>query len=257
MRFALLKVAQLLALLPLAPVLMAQGALVRKRTPRLPPAGGPEHGEHALDGGHAERGAAVRLTVLGESTAVGVGAERHEEALPGFLAAALAGRIGRPVRWHVKGASGFTVRELRRESVGELPPSDAVVLVIGINDLLHMRSLRGWERDVAGLVEDVRRAAGPVPVLVTGMPYVGKFPSLPQPLRAVMGLRALAMDHATRRSAARLPDVRHLRAVAPDLHDPRFYCADRFHPSVEGYRLWAAQLAVPLAGLVTEPASGR
>jgi lysophospholipase L1-like esterase len=245
MRCAALKAVQPLAL-PLAPVLAVQGRGVRARTPRLPEAAGADHGTAAGDG------PVIRLAVLGDSTAAGVGAERHEEALPGFLGAALAAVTGRPVAWRVAGRTGATARQVREEFAPGLAaePADAVVLLAGVNDLLGLRPLRRWERDVTDLVVAVREAGGPVPVLFAGMPHVHRFPSLPQPLRAVMGLRALAMDHAVRRAAARLPGVVHLRATAPGLNDERFYAADRFHPSAEGYRLWAGQLAPPLAALV-------
>ncbi|SEG87298.1 Lysophospholipase L1 [Thermomonospora echinospora] len=245
MRFAALRAVQPLAL-PLAPILAVQGRGVRARTPRLPEAAGPDHGTAAGDG------PVIRLAVLGDSTAAGVGAERHDQALPGRLAVALAAATGRPVAWRTAGRSGATARQVREEFAPGLAgaPADVVVILVGINDLLKLRPLRRWEQDVTELIAAVRAAGGPVPVLVAGMPHVHRFPSLPQPLRGVMGLRALAMDHAVRRVAARLPQVVHLRAAAPDLSDERLYAADRFHPSTEGYRLWAGQLAPAVAALV-------
>ncbi|WP_119729245.1 SGNH/GDSL hydrolase family protein [Thermomonospora amylolytica] len=233
MRFALLRAVQPLTLV-LAPILLVQGRGVRARTPRLPEATGPERG--AVDG----NGPVLRLAVVGDSTAMGVGAERHAEAMPGFTAAALAAATGRPVAWQVAGRTGATARRVSREHAPRLDPADAVLVLVGINDLLKLSPLRTWERDLADLVAAVRRSAGPVPVLIAGMPHVHRFPALPQPLRAVLGLRALAMDHAMRRVAARLPDVTHLRVGTPDLH--RYFAADRFHPSREGYRLWAERL---------------
>ncbi|REE99018.1 SGNH/GDSL hydrolase family protein [Thermomonospora umbrina] len=244
MRYVALRAVQPFALL-LAPILAVQGRGVRATTPRLPEAAGPDEG--AVDG----RGPVLRLTVLGDSTAMGVGAERHAEALPGFLAAVIAERTGRPVAWRVAGRTGTTARRLREDHVPGLAAADLVVIMVGVNDLLRLRPLRAWERDVRDLVTAVREVLGPVPVpvLVTGMPPLHRFPSLPQPLRAVMGLRAHAMDHAARRAAARLPRVAHVRAAGGDPGDERFFGADRFHPSVEGYRLWAGQLAGPAAEL--------
>ena len=67
------------AKLALGPLLLWQAQHVRRTTPRLPVAGGALAGEIGT-------GARLRLLVVGESTAVGVGAAHHGEALAGELA---------------------------------------------------------------------------------------------------------------------------------------------------------------------------
>ncbi len=80
--FALARVPQSMMLIPLAPVLAFQAWRTVRRTPRLDPAGGDEHG--FVQGANPGTGRpAFRVVVIGESTAVGVGASRHTEALPG------------------------------------------------------------------------------------------------------------------------------------------------------------------------------
>ncbi len=83
------------------------------------------------------------------------------------------------------------------------------------------------------------------------MPPLGRFPALPQPLRAVLGLRARLLDRAAARLAPRLPRVAHLPitlAVTPAL-----FCADGFHPGPAGYREWGALLAGPIAAALDAP----
>jgi lysophospholipase L1-like esterase len=91
----------------LAPVLIYQGMGLRRRIPRLAEAADPA-------GIAAGAAPAVRLAVLGDSTAAGVGAARHQDALAGFLAAAVAGRTGRQVSWRAVARSGATSQTARR-----------------------------------------------------------------------------------------------------------------------------------------------
>lgn len=71
----------------LGPLLLWQGRRVRATALRLPEAAGPRTAE----------GSALRLLIVGDSSAAGVGAAHQDEALAGRLAQALAARLGRPV----------------------------------------------------------------------------------------------------------------------------------------------------------------
>ena len=71
-----------LQLIALAPILLWQGHKVRQRTLRLPEASGAR-------AGILGQGLPLRLLLLGDSAAAGVGVSRQEEALAGQLAAQL------------------------------------------------------------------------------------------------------------------------------------------------------------------------
>ena len=223
-----------------APVLLVQGRRVRATTPRLPEASGPSAGE--------VRGAGppVRVAVVGESTAAGVGVERHTQGLAGCLAREVAGRTGAAVAWSVHARGGYTAADVCRELLDGLagrPRPDAVVVAIGVNDLLAARALARFERDVTDLVQVIRAACGgDVPVVLSGMPPLHRFPALPQPSRAILGRRARAMDARLRRVAGRLPSVRHRPFTLPE-DTRRLFAEDGFHPGPTGYRWWATALA--------------
>ena len=231
------------AAFPLLPVLYAQGRGVRRRTPRLPDAGGPAEGVTAGDG------PPLRLIVIGESTVAGIGAAVHERALTGCVAAELARRTRRAVRWTAVGRSGADAREVTRLAEA-LPaePADAVVVSLGVNDTLRFRPPGRWARDVERLVAAVRARVGPAAVVLSPVPPMHSFPALPQPLRAVLGARARLLDAALAQLAARLPATAHmpLRVDAT----PELFCADGFHPSEAGYAVIAEQLAPVLADLL-------
>ncbi|NIH82971.1 SGNH/GDSL hydrolase family protein [Amycolatopsis viridis] len=220
----------------LAPVLVAQGLRVRRTTPRLPGATGPRHG--SVPGPDP-----LRLLVVGESTVDGVGARTHEEALTGQLAVALASRLHRGISWRVAGRTGANARTVRSELLDEAcrEPADLLVVALGVNDTIELRSPGRYRCDLLALVVAARRALGPVPVLLAGVPPLRAFPALPQPLRLVLGLRGEALDTAAATLAA-LPDVTYC-PVPGEVVDPALFAADGFHPGPPGYRLWAGTLA--------------
>ncbi|WP_199430560.1 SGNH/GDSL hydrolase family protein [Qaidamihabitans albus] len=235
----------------LAPALIAQGLLIRGRTPRLPGAGGPASG--LVPG----IGQPLRLLVLGESTVAGIGAADHGAALTGQLAHTLARETGRSMRWRATGRSGSDVRTVHRELLAAAcaEPADLVVLALGVNDTIGLRPAAGFRLDVLRLVAGLRRRLGPVPVLLAGVPPLGRFPALPQPLRLVLGLRARALDAALAQLAA-LPRTVHVPMSRGAL-DAGSFAGDGFHPGPEGYAFWGAQLGTEAlrSGLVSAHAS--
>lgn len=230
----------------LAPVLVAQGRRVRRTTPRLPEAPGPRAGEVA------GRGAPVRLLVLGESTAAGVGAADHQEGLAGQVARSLAEAAGRPVHWRVLGRNGATAATTRDVLLARATDvaADVVVVALGVNDTLRLHGPARWTADLRRLVDDVRARCGPVPVVLASVPPMGRFPGLPQPLRGVLGLRAALLDRAAARLAAQLDAVHHVAVPLPPEEVGRFFCADRFHPSPHGYAQWGAALGRAAAAVL-------
>jgi lysophospholipase L1-like esterase len=233
-----LRIASQAAVALLAPVLMRQGKRVRRTTPRLPEAAGPRTGEIA------GRGAPIRLLVLGESTAAGVGAADHGEALGGQAAASLAAKTGRPVHWRVLGRTGATAASVRTEVLGpaEGVAADVVVVALGVNDTLRLRTPGTWTGDLRRLIGEVRARCGAVPVILASVPPMGAFPGLPQPLRGVLGLRATVLDRAAARMAGEMEAVRHVRVPLPTGPVDAVFCGDRFHPSPLGYAQWGAAL---------------
>ena len=223
------------------PILLPQAIRTRRRTLRLPEAAGPNQGE--IPGA----GPPIRLVVLGESTAAGVGAATQAEALAGQTAYALARETGRPVHWLAVGRIGATAHSTCHDLVSQLPhhPVDRVILALGVNDTTRLHTLRRWTADLQQVIAAVRQRVGPAPILLTGVPPLDRFPALPQPLRRVIGLRGRLLDQAAANLAQHLPNVTHhpIPTASSDTFAP-----DGYHPSPAGYQAWGAHLAEAIAG---------
>ncbi|HEY8608673.1 MAG TPA: SGNH/GDSL hydrolase family protein [Noviherbaspirillum sp.] len=231
--------AELIAV-PLLPLLLAQGRRTRRVTPRLPEAAGPEYG---LAPGAAEA-APLSLLAIGESPVAGVGVDSHEHAITCRFAHALASRTGRPVRWRACGKNGITASEALDQLLSTLPekPVDIALVAFGVNDTTAFRSTTRWRADLLALCRAVQARCTPRLLIVCGVPPVGRFPALPQPLRMVLGLKAEALDAVARSVADTLPQTLYI-PLALDPDDRRLMASDGYHPSAEGCNAWAAALA--------------
>src|SRR6266511_798023 len=150
----------------------------------------------------------LRLVLLGDSTALGVGVDRVSDTVGGQLAALLAdGPGGRRVELSNVAVSGSVSSDLgtqvARALVGTRP--DVAVILVGANDATRFGPSRGAPEHLAAAV----RAAEGVPV----------------------GLAALT--------------------GAVFRADAGTFCPDGFHPSADGYRVWAHALLPAVAEAAT------
>lgn len=236
--------------LGLSPLLMAQGAWVRRRTPRLPEATGARHG---VAGSGAVR---LRLLVVGDSSAAGVGVRIQDDALAPQLAGALAahltemterqGRGTSAVAWQLVAANGLRAHDaLAMMAATRLYPADVLVTVLGVNDAIAGTPPSEWLRDLDAIRGHAHHRAKVRHTVHCAPPRMDLMPVFPQPLRWVMGATAARLDHALQvhlRQASRR--TRFVLPFDPSREDPReWLAADGFHPNGALYRRWALELA--------------
>jgi lysophospholipase L1-like esterase len=218
---------------PLLPLLVLQGKRTRARIPVLPEAAGPRRGSVAAEG------EPLSLAVVGESTAVGVGASRQDEALAFCLARALARTRRFSVDVQVVGRTGAAIAQVRRELVSSIAsPVDAVVVILGVNDTLELTRGRTWTSHLRALITELRPRARDV--VFSGVPPLGQLASLPQPMRSALGARSAYLDALLARTCAN-EGVRHVPITLPRRSE--LIAHDGFHPSALGYASWAEELA--------------
>jgi lysophospholipase L1-like esterase len=208
-----------LAAFLLAPIALPQARRLRRDTPRLPAA-------EPRSGGSTARGA-VRLLVLGDSTAVGAGVEQMADAVAGQIAR----RIPDPVAWHVVGDNGLTSEQVRERCLHDATaePFDIVVLLAGWNDALRLRSSRAFAADLGALLDALHVASPAARQVVVLPPRFMDFASLPQPLRHALGAHVVGLTTAAIRVA------QEHGALLVEGFDGRTQASDRFHPDAGGY----------------------
>lgn len=225
----------------LAPLLLWQGAQLRRKALRLPEAAGARSG---VAGSGELR---LRLLIVGDSSGAGVGAATQAEALAGRLSAALAQRLGGRVPWQLIAKTGHTTADALAEfGASDGQAADVLVTALGVNDVVSQVSPRRWARQMQLLHELAVQRAGVRYSLHSAVPPMHAFPLLPQPLRWLLGAHALRMNRMLARSL--VGDARRgLQALPPHLHGgaaaTELMAPDGFHPGPAGYQLWADALA--------------
>lgn len=203
--------------------------------------------------------AAARLLVVGDLAASGYGVLLHGMAFPTQLAGAWSSRTGRGCSWQTIADPLMTVRraahhpDLRRSAEGV----DAVVVALGVPDVLQLTSGDDVEGSVVRLVARVRAAAGrDVPVLLAGVPPMTKFQGLPPAASRLIGSQMRRVDDALRRVAEQHDGVDFV-AFPPWSVDGTLRRAFSFRAMHRGWALGvAARLELPLTGPGPEPTPG-
>ncbi|AFT71792.1 GDSL-like lipase/acylhydrolase domain protein [Alloalcanivorax dieselolei B5] len=223
-----------LALLLLSPWLLWQAKRTRATTPRLPEAGGEPSGRSG------DTGPALRLLVVGESTAAGVGVGDHQQGLAAHLAAQLSRRHGRTVLWRTVGVNGIRAAAL----IGHLPrapETDVAIISLGVNDTTGLTRRRGYRHALTALIAELRRDKAELPVYLLAVPPMQRFTALPRPLRDLLGWRAQGLDRVQQDLARTLAGVHHL--AYPPVEGKDLLAEDGYHPSEQGYALIARTVA--------------
>jgi len=239
-----------------AAVLGAEALLARARRYAQPQLGltlratvGPDHAT------------ALRLVLLGDSTALGVGVDMVSLTIGGQLSQLLADGISAPgtepgtgplrqVALSSVGVSGSRTTDLAtqvaRALLGDHP--DVAVILIGANDVTGLRRPAESAAYLAAAVRRLRDAN--IQVVVGTCPDLGAARAVAPPLRQIMGFFGRRMARAQASAAANAgAAVVDLGTVTGPVFraDPGTLCHDGYHPSADGYRVWAHALLPAVA----------
>ena len=221
------------------PFMAPQALWVRRKAPRFSDAAGPASG---CIGEGPDR----RLIAVGDSIIAGVGAPTLDEALVGQTARALAAELDASVHWHAYGMTGERSAGLVARRLSTLPDVDAdyVIVSMGVNDVTGLSTTSEYGENMHAVLRGIRLRYPRAGIAVAGLPPLGVFPLLPQPLRAFLGMRADTLSRV-------LSDVVDLHAgvsFVPINFDvsPGQFSDDGFHPSPEGYAEFGAAMATAL-----------
>lgn len=231
--------------LALSPVLLVQGHYVRWKTPRLPEAHGIRQG---IDG----VGAPLRVLILGDSAAAGVGVDSQQQALMGQLTARLAMHF--QVHWCLEATTGHTTEDVvQRISTIAKQPFDVVVTSIGVNDVTRLMSVGKWIALQQQLIAAIRQRFAPSQILMTSVPPMQIFPALPRPLGWLLGQYAHQMNLALSQLLSTQPDCQQITLPLDKQTQPFDMASDGFHPSAQIYARWAEILSEHILKRVISP----
>lgn len=221
--------------LALGPILLPQARWAQRTALRLPEAAGPREGVAG------EGDPALRVLVVGDSSAAGVGVADQAQALALPLAHALRRKRGAAIGWQLVARTGVNTEEARALVAGSaLHPADVAVVVLGVNDVSGQTPAPRYVRELGALRDELETRTGARGFVFCGLPPMHVLPALPHPLRWYVGRYADWLDAALRQWTAR---ERHGYCGLRWVTDPAALAEDGYHPGPLLYPQWAERLA--------------
>ena len=188
------------------------------------------------------RGAIVYVA-LGDSTGAGVGArdggyvarlfKRIAERRPGSTLSNLC-------------VSGSTTADLVRDQLerGVALNPDFVTVGIGINDIGHGLTLEEFSKNYEQILSTLRQKTT-ARIVVTNIPDISAAPRIPSVMRSEYQRQIMEfcrrLEEIAKRHEVTVFDVYTITKDELPLH-PEYFSSDGFHPSDEGYELWATTM---------------
>lgn len=216
------------------------------------------------DGRYGRRsGTSIRLALLGDSLAAGLGAETGAQALGGRLAADVAQASGRSVVLINHAVVGARSEDLARQVTRALSaPPQLAVIVTGANDITSGVKITVAAAHLADAVTRLRAAGAQVAVATC--PDLGTVRPVGPPLKWLARTRsrrlAEAQDRAVRAAGGHPVPIGALLGPEFEANADALFAPDRYHPNALGYARLAAvtaPVARELLGLMPPQRSAR
>ena len=147
----------------------------------------------------------INVLVIGDSAAAGVGAATQEGALTGLIYSSLSQHGPTRVLLHAK--TGYKSEDALN-LLQQLPKQhfSTTLISIGVNDVTKFVSLKRWQYNISAIESLLSQKFGCQNILFTALPPIHAFPALPQPLRSLLGFRALLLNKAMEDRIANCPN---------------------------------------------------
>lgn len=230
----------------LAAVITMQATRARKRVLGHPGVSDPADASGYWGSGSGEP---MTLAMMGDSIAVGRGAEHYHQVPGVLLAVALSNLADCPVRLLQAAVTGSESRALDQQVQRVLPEKPNVaVIIVGANDITSRNSPKVAVEHLRKAVLDLREIG--CEVVVATCPDLGSLRPVPQPLRTLSRYwsRQMAAAQTVAVVEADGRSVSLASILSPEFAArPEYFSVDEFHPSPAGYARAAAVVLPSIA----------
>jgi lysophospholipase L1-like esterase len=195
----------------------------------------------------------IIYVALGDSTGAGVGArdggyvarlfKRIEERRPGSKLSNIC-------------VSGATTADLVRDQLhrGVALKPDLVTVGIGINDIGHGLTLDEFSKNYEEILSTLKEKTTAT-IVVTNIPDISSAPRIPSVMRSeyqrLITQFCKRLEEIANRHGVTVFDIHSITKDELPSH-PEYFSADGFHPSDQGYELWATTMWPTVAHTIGE-----
>lgn len=191
-----------------------------------------------------KNGAGMSLLVLGDSTAVGVGADRADASVPALLANAIG-----VSSVENQAVSGARVRDLYAQIQNAEHERYAYILVmVGGNDIIRFKSAQGAAAELEEVIGTLPAHDHLIVLTAGNVGGAAFFPWFIRPFYTALNKKYHAtFQEAVENDGGTYVNLYEPPSTDPFVQDPETYLAgDGLHPSSLGYALWFQKIRTQL-----------
>ncbi len=150
----------------------------------------------------------LRLLFIGDVAVAGYGVLQHRMTAVFLTARRIAEDRGRGCSWTTITAPDLTAGRVAKLPTLNAADADAVLIVLGVPDVLLATSPATWEANLNKLVERLRHHAPPhCRIVFAGIPPMGEFRPIHPISRRILKLQIHRLNRVTRHIAAQGPNI--------------------------------------------------
>jgi lysophospholipase L1-like esterase len=228
---------ELILLFPFLPCFYFQGKKLRERIIKLP-----SHAEFLV---RKSKGSIQNLLIIGESTAAGVGASSPNATFSHYI----YNQLKQEYDIYNLGKKGLKVENLKKLLVHGQPdiPMEiqTAVILIGANDCFKFTPPGKFKKHIKEFVLLLILMKGTEKIIISPIPFVHQFPSLPKSIRFFLGWHRTILTKELENLAKKLPEMKfeNIKIKYPI----EYFAEDGIHPSDMGYEKLAFEISKKVA----------
>lgn len=184
----------------------------------------------------------LTYVALGDSLTAGVGTDNYENSYPYLLAQYFAGndyQINLQSRSYPGLRTADLLKDYLPEAIKDNP--DIVTLLIGVNDIHGQISAKNFRRNYENILKSLTTETK-AKIYVINIPFIGSDKLIWPPYNYFFNYKTRQFNKIIKELADKY-SVKYIDLYTPteDLFrdSGSHYAADFFHPSAEGYKIWA------------------
>ncbi|MBO9698851.1 MAG: SGNH/GDSL hydrolase family protein [Sporocytophaga sp.] len=232
--------------IPLLPIIIIQGKILKRRIPVLPEA---EKNRTGTFG----NGDTFSLVTIGESTVAGVGVDDHKQGLTGNIAKAIHEFTGKKISWEVIANSGYSAEAVNKKLIPLLPskPIDLIIIGLGANDAFEIKSPLQWKKGITDIIISLRNRNINCPIVITAMPPLRYCPAFSILFKTIFGGLVFLYSKTLKEVCRNNDQVYFMNKeinyknwshrISPGLTKNDLFC-DGVHPSKLSYEVWGMEI---------------
>lgn len=198
--------------------------------------------QHTLTIKNGDQQQTIKYIALGDSLSEGLGADSYQDSFPYLFAQKLSEKKQTQVNFINLAKIGATTQDLINTQLPKITNEnpDYITLLIGTNDIHALTAPDIFQKNYSVILDNLTKTKAKI--IVINIPYLGSNKILLPPYSELIGYRTQQFNkiivQLVKETGVQYVDLYSQTKQAFE-SNIMLYSSDGFHPSSQGYRLWA------------------